>query len=51
MFNIMYKKGDFEGFKILIGMFWSHILSKEESELIISNEQLFIVESVGSVLL
>ena len=30
--NTMYKKGDFEGFKILIGMFWSHVLSKAESE-------------------
>ena len=30
--NTMCKKGDFEGFKILIGMFWSHVLSKEESE-------------------
>ena len=33
----MYKKGDFEGFKILIGMFWSHILSKEESEWVDKN--------------
>ena len=30
--NTMCKKGDFEGFKILIGMFWSHVLSKAESE-------------------
>jgi len=30
--NTMCKKGEFEGFKILIGMFWSHILSKKESE-------------------
>lgn len=30
--NTMCKKGDFEGFKILIGMFWSHALSKAESE-------------------
>ena len=28
----MYKKGEFEGFKILIGMFLSHVLSKKESE-------------------
>ena len=28
----MCKKGEFEGFKILIGMFWSHILSESESE-------------------
>ena len=30
--NTMCKKGDFEGFKILIGMFWSHVLSKSESK-------------------
>ena len=24
--NTMCKKGEFEGFKILIGMFWSHVL-------------------------
>jgi hypothetical protein len=30
--NTMCKKGDFEGFKILIGMFWSCVLDKEESE-------------------
>ena len=30
--NTMCIKGEFEGFKILIGMFWSHILSKNESE-------------------
>ena len=30
--NTMCKKGEFEGFKILIGMFWSHILSEKESE-------------------
>ena len=30
--NTMCKKGEFEGFKILIGMFWSHILSETESE-------------------
>ena len=30
--NTMFKKGDFEGFKILIGMFWSCVLSKRESE-------------------
>ena len=30
--NTMCKKGAFEGFKILIGMFWSHTLSKTESE-------------------
>ena len=30
--NTMFKKGDFEGFKILIGMFWSCVLDKEESE-------------------
>ena len=28
----MFKKGDFEGFKILIGMFWSYFLSKDEWE-------------------
>ena len=28
--NTMFKKGDFEGFKILIGMFWSYFLSKDE---------------------
>jgi hypothetical protein len=30
--NTMCKKGEFEGFKILIGMFWSHSLSSLESE-------------------
>ena len=30
--NTMCKKGEFEGFKILIGMFLSHILSEKESE-------------------
>ena len=30
--NTMCKKGEFEDFKILIGMFWSHTLSKNESE-------------------
>ena len=30
--NTMFKKGDFEGFKILIGMFWSYFLSKDEWE-------------------
>ena len=30
--NTMYKRGQFEGFKILIGMFWSHVLSENESE-------------------
>ena len=30
--NTMCPKGEFEGFKILIGMFWSHTLSTTESE-------------------
>ena len=30
--NTMCRKGEFEGFKILVGQFWSHILSKNESE-------------------
>ena len=30
--NSMCKRGIFEGFKILIGMFWSHNLSTKESE-------------------
>jgi hypothetical protein len=38
--NTMCLKGEFEGFKILIGMFWSHILSKTESEWI--DKKIFI---------
>ena len=30
--NTMCKQGEFEGFKILIGMFWSHSLSEKESD-------------------